>query len=133
MNIQNLEKTVWLVYDGECPICKPAANAFQIKQAVGKLEIIDKRTSNHPLLQELKDKGINLEKGMVLKMDGNIYQGADALHITALIGTRSGFFNRASALLFRSRRVTYLIYPYLRMVRKIALVIKRVPKIESGN
>jgi predicted DCC family thiol-disulfide oxidoreductase YuxK len=125
-------KEVWLVYDGECPICKPTANAFKIKQAVGELHIVNAR-EDHPIMQELKERGLDIDKGMVLKMDGNYYQGAEALNICAMIGTDSDFFNKLNVKLFRSKCLSKIAYPVFMKVRNLALCCKRIGKVDNLN
>lgn len=123
------DNIVQLVYDGECPICKPSANAFKIKKAAGELRLINKRTDTHPIMDELKEKGIHLKNGMVIKMNGNIYQGADALHVAAMIGTGSDFLNKANVRLFHCKAFTKAVYPFLRAVRCCSLKCKGVSEI----
>lgn len=125
------DNEVWLVYDGECPICKPAANSLKIKPEAGELKLADKRTSTAPIIAELKEKGFNLENGMIIKKDGNYFQGADALYVTAKISNGADFKNRLNICLFKSETRVRLLYPALKFIRKIALCAKGVPPVKS--
>jgi predicted DCC family thiol-disulfide oxidoreductase YuxK len=131
INVQN--EDVWFVYDGDCPLCLMGATHFRIKQAVGNLHVLDARQAGnaHPLMQEINAHGLNLDQGMVLKMGGRLYQGADALHVMALIGTSTGWFNRLNAALFRSEKIARLCYPSMKAARNLALCIKGVPQIRN--
>lgn len=123
---------VWFVYDGDCPICTTAANALRIRQAVGNLHLLNARVQHgHPLLQEIKSKGFNLDEGMVIKFQDTCYHGADALHIMALLGTGQGWFNRMNAWLFRSKCFSGFCYPAMRAARNFALRIKGVPQLRN--
>ena len=128
----NADNIVWLVYDGECPICKPAANAFKIKQAVGILKIANAR-EDHPLKAELAARNISVDKGMVLKMGGNYYQGAEALHICAIIGSDSDFFNKLNVRLFRFKYLSRAIYSVFLAIRNAAICLKGAGKIDKDN
>lgn len=121
---------VWLIYDGECPICRPTANALKIKDAVGTLHLVNARMP-HPILHELINAGLNLDDGMVVKFKNTLYHGADAQHVLAMIGTNSDWFNRINVLLFRSTFIAKLIYPVLRGFRNTLLKIKGISKINN--
>lgn len=124
------EKEVWFIYDGKCPICNGAANAFMIKKALGNLNLIDARTQkNHPIMIEIKNLGLNIDEGMAIKFQNIIYHGADALHIMALIGTNSNFFNKLNCFLFRSKFLSKLCYPSLKSIRNLVLYSKGIKKI----
>ena len=45
---------IYLIYDGECPICNYTAKVIKLRQAVGKLEIINARIK-HPLIDEVNN------------------------------------------------------------------------------
>jgi predicted DCC family thiol-disulfide oxidoreductase YuxK len=123
---------VWFVYDGDCPICRMAAQAFQIKKAVGHLHRVNARDDHtHPLLQEVREQGFNLDDGMVLKYQARSYHGQDALHMMALLGSGQGWFNRTNAFLFRSKTIARVCYPAMRAVRNTLLRLKGVSKIEN--
>lgn len=124
------ENTVWLVYDGECPICKPAANAFKIRQAVGKLVLVNAR-ENHPIMAELKERALSIDEGMVLKFNNQFYHGADALNVCALIGTNSNMFNKLNVIMFRSKTLAGLFYPVFKLVRKIGISAKGVGNVNN--
>lgn len=128
--MKELDNQVWFVYDGDCPICNGAANAFMIKKTVGTLNIIDARTQkNHPVMIEINNLDLNLDDGMVIKLKNKLYHGADALHVMALIGSNSGIFNQINYFLFRSKILSKICYPFLRFCRNVALWIKGVKKI----
>lgn len=130
LTTQQNEKDVWLVYDGECPICRPSANALKIRAAVGRLHLVNARGS-HPLLEELKTAGLNIDNGMVIKFNDNLYHGAEAQHILALIGTNNDWFNRLNVILFRSKFLAKLFYPVLKSARNILLWATGVNKINN--
>lgn len=128
----NQPQEIWFIYDGDCPICKTAAQALRIRHAVGRLRLLNARTeSNHPLMQEVKARKLSLDDGMVIIANQNYYHGADALHIMALLGTNTGWFNRMNWLLFRSKTLARLCYPTMRAMRNLAIRVKGVPPIAN--
>jgi hypothetical protein len=64
-----------------------------------------------------------MDAGMVLKLDGRYYHGADCIHALALLTTPSGFFNRLNRFIFRSHTLSRVLYPLLRAGRNGALRI----------
>lgn len=123
---------IYFIYDGECPLCTYAAHAFRIKQAVGRLHLIDARTAAlHPLLDKVDAAGMDLDEGMVIAYEGNLYHGREALHLMGMIGTDSGWFNKANAFLFHSKTVARSCYPLMRATRNLLLRLKGAPKIDN--
>ncbi len=126
------EGDVWFVYDGDCPVCSIAASALRIRKAVGGLHLVNAREDkDHPLMAEIKARGLDLDEGMVIKFQDSYYHGADALHVMALLGTGQGWFNRMNACLFRSPTLSKLCYPFLRACRNLAIRLKGVPKLRN--
>lgn len=110
----------WLAYDGQCPFCSGYVRRLRFQQAVGPVALVDMRKPS-PARSELVQQGCDLDRGMVLKLDGRYYQGDDCLNRIALLSTRSGLFNRINAALFRHATLSKLAYPGLRAGRRIAL------------
>ena len=76
-----------LVYDGECPICSAYCKALAIRQLESRFEIVNAR-QYHPVLENIKERGLDLEEGFVLKIENDYFHGADAINRLALITTR---------------------------------------------
>lgn len=125
-----------LVYDKECPACNNYCQVVRIREDVGELRIVDAREDSD-ILKEITSKGLDIDQGMVLKMGDELYYGADAIHALALIGSRSGVFNRFNFWMFRSKKISQFLYPILRFCRNMLLRILGKTKINnldvSGN
>lgn len=123
---------VWYVYDGECPLCRTAARALRIREAVGQLHLIDARQEpDHPVMLEINSRGLDIDKGTVIKFGGNFYHGGDTMVVMALLGSRLGWFNRTNALLFRSESFARFCYPTIRSLRNLLLWCKGVGQIRN--
>jgi predicted DCC family thiol-disulfide oxidoreductase YuxK len=129
----NLSKPdIWFVYDGECPICQMGANFFKVREGLGQLHTVNARSQiDHPVMQEINAARMDLDKGMVIKYEGKLYQGDAALHLMAYIGSDSGLFNRINRLLFRSKILSVACYPFMRGARNLALKLKGVDGINN--
>ena len=124
------DKQILLIYDKECPACHFYCQIVRIRQSVGELVLIDAR-DNPEVLVEVNAKGLDIDQGMVLKMDGQLYYGADAIHLLALLSGRSGVFNRLNYWLFSSKKAAAILYPILRSCRNVLLKILGKTKINN--
>jgi predicted DCC family thiol-disulfide oxidoreductase YuxK len=123
---------ILLVYDKDCPACDNYCQVVRIRESIGELKIINAR-ENSEVLEEITQLGLDIDQGMVLKMGGVIYYGADAIHALALISSRSGVFNKMNYWLFKSRRVSAVLYPLLRSFRNLLLKMLGKTKINNLN
>ncbi len=123
-----------LVYDGECPICRTAVRVYRVKQTVGNIELINAREHHsHPVMHTIKERQLNLDEGMVALYEEQLYHGADAVHLMALLGSHSTWLNRLNAWLFRSRTRARICYPVLRFIRRLLLIMLGVGRIHSPD
>lgn len=126
------KEEILLVYDKDCPACDNYCQVVRIRESIGELKIINAR-ENSEVLEEITQLGLDIDQGMVLKMGGVIYYGADAIHALALISSRSGVFNKLNYWLFKSKRVSAVLYPLLRSFRNLLLKMLGKTKINNLN
>ena len=130
----NNGRDVIFVYDGECPICTHAALATRIRKNFGELRLIDARNnqqSHHPILEEIADRGLDLDEGMVIKYQGRFYHGEQALTLMAALGSNESWFNRVNRRLFKGERLSGFAYPVMRAARNLLIRAKGVAKINN--
>ena len=123
-------REILLVYDKECPACDFYCEVVRIRESIGALQLVDAREPSD-VMNEITRRGFDVDQGMVLKMGEELYYGSDAIHVLALISSRSGFFNRANYWLFKSKRLSRVLYPVLRSCRNLLLKILRKTKINN--
>ena len=121
---------ILLVYDKECPACNTYCQIIRIRETVGNLKIIDARR-NSRVLDEITKSGLDIDQGMVLKIESQLYYGSDAIHALALISSRSGLFNRINYWIFKSKSISSWLYPVLRLFRNLLLKMLRKTKINN--
>lgn len=112
---------VYLVYDGDCPFCSAVAHMARIRKAVGQLHILNARETTDPVMDDIRDRGFDLNQGIVVKLQDRFYHGEDALHLLAMIGSKSGLLNRLNVALFRNRRTVRILYPFMKSIRGLSL------------
>lgn len=112
-------KTV-IVYDGECPFCARFVAWQKLKESVGPVQMYDARDAGE-LSRALWDAGYDLNEGMVLIWNDQVFHGDDCVHRLALLSSGSGLFNGLNAWVFKSPRISALLYPILRAGRNATL------------
>ena len=109
-----------LLYDGDCPFCARYVAFTRARAAFGGLSLLDAR--QHPeLVTKWREEGLELNDGMLLVLNDQIYYGEEAIHVLAMASTQSDWLNRLNASIFRSRLASKLIYPVLRAGRNLTL------------
>jgi len=121
-----------LVYDKECPACNNYCQMVRIRESVGELQLVDAREDS-PIMDEITAADLDIDEGMVLKMDDQLYYGADAIHALSLISSRSGVFNRLVYWVFKSKRVSHVLYPMLKLGRLVLLKLMGKSRINNLN
>ena len=121
-----------LVYDKECPVCEFYCQRIDVDEAAGHLVRIDAREQSG-VMDEITALGLDIDEGMVVKVDDRIYYGSEAIHQLATMSARDGFVNRVSRLLFRSPALARFFYPALKAVRNLLLKVLRRSRINNLN
>jgi len=103
---------------------------MRVRESVGRFEIVDAREDT-PVMREITEAGLDVDEGMVLKMGDTLYYGSDAIHALALISSRSGIINKLNYWVFRSRRLSGVLYPVLRACRGVLLKMLRKTRINN--
>jgi predicted DCC family thiol-disulfide oxidoreductase YuxK len=111
---------LWIVYDGECPFCSRYALLYRLRENGRRVHLIDAR-SDHPLVAEVRRRGLDLNEGMVVRWQGALHHGAAAVHLLARLGGDQTAFNALNRRLFASQRLAGLVYPWLARGRRMTL------------
>lgn len=118
-----------VVFDGECPLCRGFVE--RLEPAAGQsFEYVDAR-SDAPIVDELKARGVDLDGGMVLRLDGNDYQGDRAVQMLAVLAKARGPLQRWMRWWLRSPRRAGASYPLLKAVRRALLSARGIGPIGS--
>lgn len=123
---------VIVVYDGDCPFCRNYCKMVKLREAVGTLTLVDARRPSE-IMQHITNLGLDIDQGMVVKINHRIYYGSEAIHILSRISSSSDFFNRLNIMFFASKQLSHIIYPLLRSCRNFSLWLLNIPKIHNLN
>jgi predicted DCC family thiol-disulfide oxidoreductase YuxK len=122
----------WIVYDGDCPFCSRYVRLVRLREAVGPIRLVNARDGG-PLVEEIRRAGLDLDEGMVLKLDGRLYAGAACVRRLALLSTPVGTFNRVNRAILSSATAARVLYPILRSGRNLALRLLGRSQIGHGG
>ena len=116
------DQTLALVYDRECPVCSAYTKFLTLKKLNENFELINAR-SDHPLVQYLIAQKYDLDEGMVFVVGQNIHHGAAAINVLSQLTSRGSVLNRLNYWLFRSRLLSNVLYPVLKLGRNTLLML----------
>ncbi|MQA67108.1 MAG: DUF393 domain-containing protein [Alphaproteobacteria bacterium] len=121
---------IFLVYDFECPACDIYCRSVQIPRSAGRLRLVNARESI-VVMDEITRAGLDIDQGMVVKVGNQLYYGSEAIHVLALLSSRSDLFNKLTHYIFRSSRLSRILYPFLRKCRN--LLLRAMGKTKINN
>ena len=107
-------------YDGDCPLCRSYTRMMRLREAIGRVDLVDAREAPDAV-SRLSRLGLDLDEGFVVDADGRLYHGADAIHMLAILTAPLGIFHRFNAAIFSRPRLAAFLYPLL--VRGRALLL----------
>lgn len=111
---------VEVVYDKECPVCDFYCHAVDVKE--GELIRVDARDPGEAM-DDITAMGLDIDEGMVVRIDGQIHYGPDAIHELAVRSNNKGILNRFASFVFRSKTMARLLYPVLKAMRNLLLKV----------
>lgn len=123
-------RDILLVYDKECPVCDAYCRMVRVREATGTLRLVNARDAS-AIMDEITARGLDIDQGMVLTVDNVLYYGSDAIHELSLMSSPLGVFNRINYWIFRSGRLSRILYPAFRYLRNLLLKVLRKTKINN--
>ena len=116
------DSEIQLVYDRQCPVCEFYCQRIDTDPTIGLLKRVDARESSD-IMAEVTALGLDIDEGMVVKIDDSVYYGSEAIHALASASSGKGMFNRLAAAVFRSRTAARILYPLLKVCRNLLLKV----------
>ncbi|KRE02306.1 hypothetical protein ASE63_08075 [Bosea sp. Root381] len=109
-----------IFYDGQCPFCRGYLGLVDLRREVGPVDLVDAR-SGDPRLAEVRDAGLSLEEGMVVRHGGRFWHGADAIWLLSTLTEARGLHRRILRWLLRDRLRAGRLYPWFVSGRRATL------------
>lgn len=113
-----MEDGFQIFYDGDCPFCSAYMRMVNLRRSVGEVELIDAR-SGDPRVAALRDAGLDLDEGIVVRHGTRLFYGAEAMHLLATLSQQGGILRA----LMRSPRRAAILYPVLKAGRRLTLML----------
>ena len=120
-----------IIYDGACPFCTGYVALLRLRESM-QVELLSARSADDRV-DEFLALGYRLDDGMLIQLDDIVYVGADAMHQLAIISNHHGLFNRMQRFVFSRRWLAHMLYPLLRLGRRLVLILRRTPLIEQAR
>ena len=122
------KQEIELVYDGQCPICRAYCKRVGLADDRLDLVLIDARLPGDTV-DKVEALGLDINEGMAVTIDGQLYYGSEAIHQLTRIARADGLFGRLNRLMFSSRTVARYSYAVGKLARNIILRLIGVEKI----
>jgi predicted DCC family thiol-disulfide oxidoreductase YuxK len=119
-----------LVYDDQCPVCRTYCAGILRESKDGRLVLIDARKQS-AIMDDVTKAGLDIDEGMVLKADGRIFYGAEAVYELSKRHKTSGFYGRFTRIFFGSYVLARIFYPLGKACRNFVLRLKGIEKIRN--
>ncbi len=83
-------KLIDIIYDGECPICKHFVLKRNVEQNGYQLNLINARGLSPQQIRDYRQRGFDLNKGMLARYQDKEYFANDALTLLLSVSRHSG-------------------------------------------
>ncbi|MDF3023404.1 MAG: hypothetical protein K0R10_765 [Alphaproteobacteria bacterium] len=121
-----MNNKIEILYDDQCPVCRSYCTKVQLKDDAQEIILTDARKSG-TLMDEVTAQGLDIDEGMVVKLDGKIYYGSEAMRVLVPL-TKAG---RLQRFLFSTKNLSAIVYGFCKSVRNLLLRALRIRKIEN--
>ena len=121
-----MKEGLTFIYDGKCPFCNHFAELLELKSKLNDISIIDGR-KNLSLINSLLKRGYDLDNGAILLKGEDIFHGSEAINIICSeINYPSSKLLKLLSNIFKSKRRTNLLFPFLVRARRLILISKGI-------
>jgi len=111
------------------PVCRTwCKDAFPVSST--SITLVDARKLGD-LMDEITAAGLDVDQGMVLKIDGKLFYGADAIREATALSSRRGLAGSLNHVLFSRKGVAALAYSVGKTFRSLLLRLLGIPLIRN--
>ena len=111
-----------IIYDDGCPVCSYYIEFSHIKKKYGKINYIKAR-NNQVILDFIQSLNLDINEGMIVVFEKRIYYGHNAVNLISILGEKDTFKNTVVISIFKYKIISKLLYPLLKLGRRILLFI----------
>jgi hypothetical protein len=111
----------YLLYDGECPACRSYIALTRLRQRFPDIRVLDARREPERVA-DLRRRGLEINEGMVLSLDGVIHFGPEATRMIAILERPvAGWASWLTLAFIGSAPWSRRLYPLLNAARQLLL------------
>ena len=110
----------FLLYDGDCPVCRTYVGWTALRQSHPDIQLIDAR-ERPDLVAALRAEGIEINDTNLLQLDGQRFTGAAAMALVSRKMRADGIGRKVLKAATAPERVLRPIYPWFVRGRKALL------------
>ncbi|MFV7790544.1 DCC1-like thiol-disulfide oxidoreductase family protein [Aliarcobacter lanthieri] len=114
-------KQISLYYDDECPFCKEYSKYIELRKKYD-VQVLNARDSIETI-KTFREKGFDINYGMIVELDGDIYQGASAAKLLDKCISKDKFIDKVISFFVKLPGFKQVIYPLVLVVRRIVLKV----------
>lgn len=112
---------ITVIYDGDCPFCSSYVRMMRLRETVGTVELVNARVAD-PRVRAVQEAGYDLDTGMVVLWQDEVFFGDTAVHLLATLSSgEGGVMDRVQRTVFASPRRAARLYPVLAAGRRVFL------------
>ena len=124
--------SITLLYDGECPFCNQYGKYIAVRSK-RDIELLDARLHSE-MVGKLRGDGYDIDKGMILLIDGRTYHGGQAVVVLGALSYDMFWYDKLVRALVKLPGFTRVIYPIIKFIRQVTLtVLGRNTKINQHD
>jgi predicted DCC family thiol-disulfide oxidoreductase YuxK len=121
-------KKINLYYDDECPFCKEYSKYVELRK-IYDINIINAREAIVKI-NTFREKGYDINNGVIVEFEDNIFQGSDAVKIIDKNISKKSFFDKFLSQLIKLPFFKTFLYPLAKFFRIVILkLLGKSPKI----
>lgn len=117
-----LNAHIEVIYDGACPVCRASVHRLKPRDDGPRITLVDARAAPDRV-EELAERGLDLDEGIVVKAGESYFSGAEATRYLAGLHAPAGWLERLAAWGFGSARRAAFVYPLFRAGRRLLLFL----------
>ncbi|MBT5435710.1 MAG: DUF393 domain-containing protein [Rhodospirillaceae bacterium] len=124
---ESFNEPIYLVYDDQCPVCRTWCRDAFSDSSTG-ITLVDARRPGD-LMDEITAAGLDVDQGMVLKVNGKLFYDAEAIREATALSPRRGIAGSMNHVLFSRNGAAALAYPLGKAFRSLLLRLLGIPLI----
>lgn len=121
-------KKINLYYDEDCPFCKEYSKYVELRKKYD-IKIFNARESIDKI-KVFRNKGFDINDGMIIEYESKIFQGSDAVKIIDKYIDKKSVFDQFISVIINLPGFKLVVYPIVKFLRIMILkLLGRNPKI----